>query len=729
MKTVHLSKGGLIIMLFLAVWNVGQAQDSLGMGCVSGLDYWQQVDDIQMVGDTAYIASGASGVHIMDLSNPSNPVEIGRCTWYECDDVLGGVYITGNLAYAGTGCGGFVFDISNPRQPVQLSHWYEVSMEDIFVHGQYGVGETDQGYPYVLDVSNLSNIHTIGGFPGLLTLTEPFGMAGEYLCMNGSGLTIWDMSIPSQPVQMAAVDTQYRVISAAKVGDYAYLSCFHNGGIRVIDISNPLQPTEVAACDTGYRGEVIVSGNHLVVGKGLALDIWNISDPINPILEGCLLREQGQSDFGKLAGTENTVCAGNWLGSAHLRGDMAATVIDISNPAIPEEVASFGNLGFLHNGTYNEELAIIADGLVGFHIIDLTNPQDVAELSHLQGIDFDDVAMQGHYVYGVGSNEGLLTYDITEPAHPESLSCWNVGIFHPCKITIIGDYAYVFGYNPEACLFSLLNPEAPVLVDSILEVDSPILAVSDGLLYVARVMSVSTIRFTVYNVANPASPQVVGVCQFPTHAFYDYISDITVAGDYAFLAAPQSGMYTIDISNPSSPYQAAWVGMPCRVLISSGNVLFRAEESRISMLDLSENPLNPTCVGYYATDEVLYDMHIVNEYLLTVSSSQFRVYQCDGLSVTPSQPEIVPYEFALYPCYPNPFNSSTVLRFSLPQTEHTKLVIYDITGREVRILVDEVVDAGVHQVFFDGLTLSSGVYFAQLKIGHNVKMEKLVLLK
>ena len=55
--------------------------------------------------------------------------------------------------------------------------------------------------------------------------------------------------------------------------------------------------------------------------------------------------------------------------------------------------------------------------------------------------------------------------------------------------------------------------------------------------------------------------------------------------------------------------------------------------------------------------------------------------------------------------------------------------MYDVTGRQVRVLTDEVLSAGEHRVMFDGSALASGVYFARLDAGKNVLTEKLMLVK
>ncbi len=79
--------------------------------------------------------------------------------------------------------------------------------------------------------------------------------------------------------------------------------------------------------------------------------------------------------------------------------------------------------------------------------------------------------------------------------------------------------------------------------------------------------------------------------------------------------------------------------------------------------------------------------------------------------------------------YPNPFNPSTTMRFELPTGMHVRLKIYDMSGREVRSLVDEPRAAGVHEVRFNGASLSSGVYVYKFQAGDFIQTKRLILLK
>jgi len=113
----------------------------------------------------------------------------------------------------------------------------------------------------------------------------------------------------------------------------------------------------------------------------------------------------------------------------------------------------------------------------------------------------------------------------------------------------------------------------------------------------------------------------------------------------------------------------------------------------------------------------------------------------EGHDMTPGDPiegyptgivdaeEIAPGAFTLISNYPNPFNASTTIEFSLTKTEHLTLSVYDLLGRKLSTLIDDEKQAGSHSVTFDASGFSSGVYFCRLQVGDDIKVMKMNLLK
>jgi astacin len=95
---------------------------------------------------------------------------------------------------------------------------------------------------------------------------------------------------------------------------------------------------------------------------------------------------------------------------------------------------------------------------------------------------------------------------------------------------------------------------------------------------------------------------------------------------------------------------------------------------------------------------------------------------------------VIPTNFVLKQNYPNPFNPMTEISFSLPKTSQTTLTVYNIMGQNVATLIDDVMQAGDHNVTWYGTTdygeqVSSGIYFYRISAGDYTDSRKMVLMK
>jgi hypothetical protein len=713
-----------LVALLLVGGNVGQAQDSLGMRYLSGLDYWQISESIQMVGDLAYVVGGSSGLHIMSLSDPANPVEIGRFTWYQWFGASGGVYVLGNRAHLGTYGGGIVLDISDPTNPVELGQWFSGHMSDIsFVHDNYAIAQTDEGYPYVLDISDPTNVHQIGEFP-ISGPQRGVGVAGDYICLTGypGGLVLYDMSNPANPQWVASVDTTLFTHYATISGNYGYVATL-DSGLRIIDLSNPLQPVEIAVCDSGTALDVTVTGSHAVVMKGfgsnLYLNVWNIVDPASPVLEGSIITQI--SGMRRVASSGNLVCI-TQSGSFY-----SVIAFDISNPTAPVAISSFGLRATLTRTAINSTTAYLADRGTGLQTVDIIDPYHVSELAHMNSIGAEglDIAVRGNYAYvaegqaNQGTN-GVVIFEVSNPAEPESL-----GYVFPRggrQIVIEDNYAYVAGLY--LCTFSLANPAIPQCLDSFYlgAPDDDIgLAVSNGYLYLGNISNLY-----VYSLINPAAPQFVGSCDLGAGG---WVLDLAVVAHYVYVADGYGGMLIVDAENPNSPslvnrVNGYWVGS----VAASGNIAIMDDLTRISIWDVA-NPLNPILAGYYPTYEYIPDMEIQGQYLFTTSMTEFRVYQCDALTNVIELNETLPIKFNLFPPYPNPFNNLLTIPFTLSIQKEVIINIYNILGQKVKEFTLTHLSPGIHRVTWNSGECASGLYLVRMMVNGQEYQQKVVLLK
>jgi len=91
--------------------------------------------------------------------------------------------------------------------------------------------------------------------------------------------------------------------------------------------------------------------------------------------------------------------------------------------------------------------------------------------------------------------------------------------------------------------------------------------------------------------------------------------------------------------------------------------------------------------------------------------------------------EELPSNYALEGSYPNPFNPATTIRFSLPESAQVRLVVYDVLGRQVRVLADGTYEAGTHEVVFDADGLPSGTYLYRLETPQGSFVRTMLLAK
>ena len=91
--------------------------------------------------------------------------------------------------------------------------------------------------------------------------------------------------------------------------------------------------------------------------------------------------------------------------------------------------------------------------------------------------------------------------------------------------------------------------------------------------------------------------------------------------------------------------------------------------------------------------------------------------------------EIIPVEFEISAIYPNPFNSSTTIRFGADVAKHTSLKIYDLSGRQVAVLFNGMPKIGWYNITWNGTNLPSGLYLVKLESAGRAKFSKMTMLK
>jgi glycosidase len=142
---------------------------------------------------------------------------------------------------------------------------------------------------------------------------------------------------------------------------------------------------------------------------------------------------------------------------------------------------------------------------------------------------------------------------------------------------------------------------------------------------------------------------------------------------------------------------------------------------------------------YFSGDSILIESL---QTTIELEPGEFHIYTTKKLS-TPEKDilldistndNIIPESFSLEQNYPNPFNPTTTIKYSIPvgvnsESAIVNMVVYDILGRKLKTLVNEIQTPGNYEVIFDASGLASGIYLYRLKVGDFIKTNKMVLLR
>jgi len=201
--------------------------------------------------------------------------------------------------------------------------------------------------------------------------------------------------------------------------------------------------------------------------------------------------------------------------------------------------------------------------------------------------------------------------------------------------------------------------------------------------------------------------------------------DIAGRGNNVFVAA--NGTLAFDISDPIHPQLIDSIGIPAIDIEIDDNMAYLALSANgFKVIDIS-NPHNMMLVESYNTPGYAKRISARNGLIYLADGFSFSIFRNNAVGI--ENDEILPKKAAIIGCYPNPFNASAIIRYSLPQAGPVRLSIYNVAGQSITTLCDEYQNAGEHSIIWNGAAFASGTYFARLECGNAIQSVKMVLLK
>ena len=637
---------------------------------------------VAVAGNYAYVACRTSGFKVVDISIPTAPVVVGSV---DTPHIALSVAISGSHAYVADGIKLQVIDISNPFAPTIV-----------------GAANT----PFSMDVE------VVGNFAYVISHVDPNSF---------STFQIFDISIPAAPSVRSSINVTNDVTRLAVANNHAYFSD-EIGGMMSIDVSNPVSPLIRDTIETRMAFDVAVTGNRALLAIDSGLLVVDISNPASLEIVGTVplpassfddprgiglsgdLAVVAHLDTGvhivdimspvmpPLAGSMDSPGRAQRMVVNGTRGYLAdlfgLIVMDLSNPVAPSLIGDFPTQGLTRDVLVIGNYALVADGTL-LLVLDVSNPGNIALVTSIptQG-NATALMRHGNYVYVATGSPGLMVVDVSNPASPQHL----LTIDTPggaLEVTVVGNVAYVADGNAGLRIFDVSSPASPAFVGA---VDTPgtanDVAVVGGHAFIA---DGGVLR--VANISNPGAPVLVGALDVPFGA-----TGVTLDGPFAYVAG---GLHVVGIGDPETPVILGTIFTPGQSVTVSDNLLYLIDE----MNGVLVYPLQ--CNTTTAVDPG--GEHTPGAGLLNLLSQN----------------------------RPNPFHPGhglTQIQFDMARQAHASLRLFDAAGRRVRLLFDETIAPGSHQVAWDGRNdsgqeVAAGVYFYRLDAGEFSATRRLVKLR
>ena len=567
------------------------------VGQYEGSALWSGMKDVAIKGEFAYCIMDY-GMTILDIRNPSSPDLVSSVKLPSGE--VWAIEVSGDYAYIAAGANGIqVVNISNPKQPL-LENSLDTQGYSIDIKIEKGLAFIADGYNGLQIIDLHANTY-LGDY-NTPDAALALAISGSYcfLACGQEGLQIVNTSNPAEPVFIYGLDNLGKVLDIDIQGEFAYLAV-GEADIKIVGISNPEEPELVGSCLTPAGANCIeVAGGYAYVtfSSPYGLQAIDISDPYSPLPAG-LYNIPGVS-LG-LAIEENSVYVANWLSGLE--------ILDISNPQELIQSGRYATIGALRALAINGNYAYVAgidrktqDGIL--QILDITDKKYPGVLGSL-AVEalISGITVSNEYAYLAMPDIGLGIVNIASPNQPYPINIYNT-TGNALGLAIEGHCAYVAADTEGLLVIDISNPANPFLFGSLALNGSCVgIKIKGGYAYILDLEN----GISIVDISNPQRPLLAGSYVIPGKW-----RDLAIEGDYIYLCDELSGLHVFNIAVPDNIIyisQLAIDGNTVNIAIADNYVYLTDIHYGLKIIDITD-PKNPYPAGHYYTHGYAWDVAI-----------------------------------------------------------------------------------------------------------------------
>ncbi len=568
---------------------------------------------VAIAGDLAYVADGANGLQIFNISDPTTPTIIG---FYNTSMVAEDVFVTGDyVLVADQNNGLWVINSTNPSTLTVIDFYNTPgNPRDVFVDGNYAFVADSYGGLQILNITDVGDLSVVG-FYDTSSAAEGVYIEGDYafVAYGVDGLVVLDISDLENPTYHGDYDTLGYARDIIVDGNHAFLAD-SDYGLQIINITDPSNPTLSGTYNTaGFSHGVFVFGNHAYIAdEGNGMVIIDISDVTDPILA---------DSYNTPGSSYDIYVEGNYAYVAD--NNRGLHIIAQSEPIYPRFVGSTDTSGPTSaRGIFTTgDLAYVV-GYGKFQVINITDPENPHILGNCTTPgEGEAVFVSGDFAFIAEDtlSGSLQIANITDPKNPHIISYFNSSI-RAYDVFISGNNAFIAAYGGLKVI-DITDVLSPSLIGSysFLGTASGIDVEGD----IAVVCYSSSNSLQIINITNPKIPSFLGAVNVSDSSY-----DVCIEGNYAYVAGSDDGLQIVDIQNPKNPVVVSSVTLPSFSLgvYVEGDFAYVAQRDYgMAIINISD-PLNPSEVDrfYYQPDSEV-GVSVEGEYAYMACLSSLRV--------------------------------------------------------------------------------------------------------